>query len=140
MIRVSSFGLGPLELRDLYIQRIQRMMPFTWKEIALKRCGDRRTATLLPEEKKFLESEKHFIVLDAKGQSMNSDEFMQFCFQADRHFVVGPAIGFHEQFFKAASGCVSLSRLTFTHGLAQTMLAEALYRATCQMKNHPFVK
>jgi len=140
MIRVSSFGKTENDLRDLYIKRIERMIPFSWKEIALKRCPESRGALLLPEEKKFLESESDFILLDVKGREMTSEDFSRFCFKADRHFVIGPAIGFHDLFRKRATASLSLSKLTFTHGLAQAMLAESVYRAACEMKNHPFVK
>ena len=140
MIRVSSFGKTESDLRDLYVKRILRMIPFSWTEISLKRCPDKRPSQLLPEEKKFLESHADLVLLDVGGKELNSQEFAHFCFKADRHFVIGPAVGFHDDFRKRASHRLSLSRLTFTHGLAQAILAESIYRAACELKNHPFVK
>jgi len=141
MIRVSSFGkLKHLE-RDRYIQRVQKMLPFQWTEIPIKRSTDFRDQKLMPEEKKFLESNTTFCLIDVRGKKMNSDEFYRLLFQAsERHLVVGPAVGFHEDFFSKARESISLSPLTLTHGTAQLVLAEALYRAACQLKNHPFVK
>ncbi len=146
MIRVTSFGLTKSDQRDIYIARLKRMIPFEWKEIALRRCPDKRSAQLLPEEKKFLDAVPRFTMVDMTGREMNSREFFHFCFSAsgghfaERHFVIGPAIGFHWSFRDQAESTLSLSRLTLTHGLAQVILAESLYRVACELKNHPFVK
>lgn len=140
MIRVSSFGTVASTDRDLLIKKIRHMIPFEWTEIPLKKCPDKRTAQLLTEEKSFLEKHKSFILLDAGGKSMNSETLADWLFKADRHLVVGPAIGFHPDFLARAQDKISLSHLTFTHGLAQLMLAESIYRSACILKNHPFVK
>lgn len=141
MIRVSSFGETKNVLREEYVRRLQRLIPFEWKEILLKRCPDRRSTELLPEEKKFLELNTEFYLIDQTGKELDSDHFAEWLFKVPtRHLIVGPAIGFHKDFFKKSSGQFSLSKLTLTHGLAQAVLAESLYRAACIQKNHPFVK
>jgi rRNA large subunit m3Psi methyltransferase RlmH len=141
VIVVTSFGKTPNDLRDRYIKFIKKMMPFEWNEIPLKRCPDKRTATLLPEEALFLKTTRDFILLEADGKMMNSQQFYEWCFkESERHLVIGPAIGFHPDFFKTAKGKISLSPLTLTHGLAQLVLAESIYRSVCILKNHPFVK
>ena len=141
MIRVTSFGVFSHSWRDDYIRRMQQLIPFRWIEIPLKRCPDKRPTSLLLEERQFLKTVTPFYLLDVKGRLYSSEEFSRWCLRnEDRHFVVGPAFGFHPDFRKQAKGMISLSPLTFTHGLAQTMLAEALYRSACILKNHPFVK
>jgi len=140
MIRVSSFGTVPSTDRDFLIKKISRMVPFEWIEIPLKRCPDKRTSLLLPEEKSFLEKHKKFTLLDVTGRALSSEKMTEWIFKADRHLVVGPAIGFHPHFLERADDKISLSNLTFTHGLAQLMLAESIYRCACILKNHPFVK
>jgi 23S rRNA (pseudouridine1915-N3)-methyltransferase len=141
MIRVSVFGSHSIPMRDDYIQRIKRLMPFEWNIITLKKCPDRRTSQLLPEEKKFLEKHKQFSLLDVSGKAYNSEGFEKWCFgKSERHLLIGPSIGFHSDFFARADGCLKLSDLTLTHGLAQLVLAESIYRAVCQRNNHPFVK
>lgn len=146
MIRVSSFGQLTSPLRDKYIHRIQKMIPFEWIQIDIKRMPNLRSVQPLPEESKFLEQHPHFVLVDVTGKAVTSQEFYELCFQKNNatssklHLVIGPAIGFHEEFFKRASQKISLSSLTFTHELAQIVLAESLYRASCQLKNHPFVK
>ncbi len=143
MIRVTCFG-SPKDLsaRDVYIKRIRDQIPFEWTDLRLKKNPDSRTAEILPEEEKFLAQTKSFVLLDVEGDQMTSEDFYRFCFQGspDRHFVVGPAAGFPPAFRQRASMKLSLSRLTFTHGTAQLMLAESLYRSVCILKNHPFVK
>lgn len=141
MIRVTSFGEVKNDWRDDLIVRTKRLTPFEWKQIPIRRMPDQRGAQLLAEEKAFLETTKSFTILDAGGKLMSSEEFFQWLFRgSQRHLVVGPAIGFHSEFKSRAELTISLSPLTFTHALAQTMLAETIYRAACQAKNHPFVK
>lgn len=141
MIRVSSFGDFQNSWRDEYILKIKRLIPFEWKQIDVRRMPDTRTTQLLPEEKKFLEEHSKFILLDAGGKEMSSEDLATWLFKSgDRHFVIGPAIGFHPDFYQRAESKISLSKLTFTHALAQVILAESLYRSACILKNHPFVK
>ncbi|MDB5038669.1 MAG: Ribosomal large subunit methyltransferase [Bacteriovoracaceae bacterium] len=140
MIRVSSFGKFENTWRDQYIQQIKRLTPFEWIQIPLKKSPDQRPTQLLLEEAKFLKENSNFYILDALGKEMNSDEFYKWCFKESRHLVVGPAIGFHPDFKAKSQGSLSLSRLTFTHALAQTILAESIFRSACILKNHPFVK
>lgn len=141
MIRVTSFGLVKNDWRDRYIRLTKKLVPFAWDEIPLRRCPDQRTNQLLSEEAKFLENTKNFTLLDVSGKALSSDGFYKQCFnRSECHLVVGPAIGFHEEFFNRADGKISLSSLTFTHELAQVILAESIYRSACILKNHPFVK
>lgn len=141
MIRVTSFGKHQNPQRDLYISRIKHSIPFEWNEISVRKMPATRPNKLLSEEKKFLDSARSLVLLDPKGKLMTSQQLADFCFAGpDRHFVVGPAFGFTQDFYEAASQQISLSPLDFTHSLAQTMLAESLYRSVCIHKNHPFVK
>lgn len=141
MIRVTSFHTEENLWRDRYVKELKRLIPFEWKQVAIKRCPSEATKLLLPEEQKFLKDHKRFFVLSPRGKLMTDLEFYHWLFkEADRHLVVGPAIGFSESFEKEAEGSLSLSPLTLTHALAQTVLAESLYRAVCRLKNHPFVK
>ena len=55
MLQVSSFGDFAEPLRDLYIERLQRSIPFRWQQISIRRLPDERSNKLLVEEEKFLE-------------------------------------------------------------------------------------
>lgn len=141
MITVTSFGKIKAPWRDDYIERIERLIPFRWNEIPLKKNPDTRPAEVLNEEKSFLQKNSNFYLLEVEGKAYSSPEFSRFLFkESDRHLVVGPAVGFHPEMRKKASGMISLSTLTMTHALAQTLLAESIYRSVCELKNHPFVK
>jgi 23S rRNA pseudoU1915 N3-methylase RlmH len=141
MIKVSSFGIS----REAYFQdllkRIPKLMPFQWNEISIKKHPESRPSQPLLEEQKFLKSHSSFVLMDAKGLRFSDDEFYDFCFsKSERHFVVGPSFGFHSSFYDKMEARISLSSLTLTHGLAQLVLAESLYRVACRLKNHPFIK
>ena len=56
----------------------------------------------------------------------------------DTVFVIGGADGLHESIKSSAHSLISLSKLTFPHGLARVILAEQLYRAISLIKNHPY--
>jgi 23S rRNA (pseudouridine1915-N3)-methyltransferase len=140
MFRVSAFGKHKNEWRDQYIFQIKRLMPFEWIEIPIKKLPDKRPPQLLPEEAKFLRENSDFFLMDSTGKEFDSKSFYDWCFKTSRHVVIGPGVGFHPEFRERALGAISLSRLTFTHGLAQTILAESIYRSVCMLKNHPFVK
>ncbi|MGA0163432.1 MAG: 23S rRNA (pseudouridine(1915)-N(3))-methyltransferase RlmH [Bdellovibrionota bacterium] len=141
MIKVTSFGLSQEPyFRDL-LKRISVLLPFQWNEIQIKRHPETRPSSPLLEEQKFLKSNSSFVLLDSKGKKLSDDEFYDFCFsKSERHFVVGPSFGFHSSFYEKMETSLSLSSLTLTHGLAQLVLAESLYRVACRLKNHPFVK
>lgn len=142
VIIVSSFGSLKHPDRDDYIQRIQGLIPFQWNQVALKKSPSKR-GDLLPEEAKFLKkyANSEFFLLDDAGRELNSDELSAWLFRGGhKHLVVGPAIGWHSDFRSKAKGSLSLSRLTMTHGLAQVVLAEAIYRSACIFRKHPFVK
>ncbi len=140
MLRVSSFGKFSSPIRDRYCERLKKLIPFEWVEIPIRQMPSQRENRLLPEEEKFLKEFSSFTLLDVKGKDMTSEQLQKWAFTADRHLVIGPAIGFHSQFYERAQGMIKLSSLTLTHELAQTVLAESLYRAVCMEWNHPFAK
>jgi 23S rRNA (pseudouridine1915-N3)-methyltransferase len=55
-------------------------------------------------------------------------------------FVVGGAFGIAGSLKQAAHEVVSLSPLTLSHGLAQLVLLEQIYRAFTILKGHPYHK
>ncbi|HQU63672.1 MAG: 23S rRNA (pseudouridine(1915)-N(3))-methyltransferase RlmH [Nitrosomonas sp.] len=56
----------------------------------------------------------------------------------DTVFVIGGADGLHASIKSSAHATLSLSKLTFPHGLARVILAEQLYRAISLIKHHPY--
>lgn len=56
----------------------------------------------------------------------------------DTAFIIGGADGLHEEIKSLAHTTLSLSKLTFPHGLVRVILAEQLYRAISLIRNHPY--
>lgn len=141
MIKVSCFGERKNAWKEDLICKTKRLIPLEWQDIPLKRLPSERPPRLLPEEEKFLKKNNSFHLMDPSGKVLSDQDFYEFCLSGpSRHLVVGPAFGFHPNFYQKALGKISLSPLTLTHELAQLVLSESLYRAACRQINHPFVK
>lgn len=83
------------------------------------------------------------IVLDAHGMQYTTTQLADVIERwmqegQDTVFVIGGADGLHESIKSSAHATLSLSKLTFPHGLARVILAEQLYRAVSLIKNHPY--
>ena len=83
------------------------------------------------------------ILLEAEGKALDSAGFarmLEGMFAAGRIpvFAIGGSEGLPEVLRGHARGRVSLSRLTFAHGIARTVLAEQLFRADCILRGHPY--
>lgn len=80
------------------------------------------------------------IILEPRGEQMTSMEFSQLFNSSELNFFIGPSFGFCASFVSKFHLKLSLSRLTFTHHLAKTILLEQIYRAFCIKHNHPYNK
>ena len=84
------------------------------------------------------------ILMDNRGTMHTSPEFAQFIekqqLQSTKRlvFVVGGAYGFSEAVYKAASGKISLSPMTFSHQMVRLIFVEQLYRAMTILKGEPY--
>ena len=84
-------------------------------------------------------------VLAATGTAHDSDSFSAWLRKGLESssgiaFVVGGATGVPQPLLAHAAGMLSLSPLTFAHGVARLVLAEQLFRADCMMRGHPYPK
>ena len=52
--------------------------------------------------------------------------------------VIGGPFGFSEAVYRRADGCLSLSRMTFSHQMVRLFLVEQLYRAFTILRNEPY--
>ncbi len=85
----------------------------------------------------------HIIILDVLGIHYTTTQLADVIkkWMQEGHdiaFVIGGADGLHESIKSSAHSSLSLSKLTFPHGLARIILAEQLYRAVSLIKNHPY--
>ena len=83
-------------------------------------------------------------LLDERGKQYGSVEFASFLegrmahLRGDLVFVIGGAYGFAQSVYDRAAGCVSLSKMTFSHQMVRTIFAEQLYRAFTIIKGEPY--
>ena len=78
-----------------------------------------------------LENSDHVILLDDKGKSYSSVEFLQQKMNSSLKslvFVVGGAFGFSDEVYSRANLKVSLSKMTFSHQMIRLIFKEQLYR------------
>lgn len=83
-------------------------------------------------------------LLDERGKQYGSVEFASFLEgrmsrgRGDLVFVVGGAYGFAQEVYDRAAGCISLSKMTFSHQMVRTIFAEQLYRAFTIIRGEPY--
>ena len=85
------------------------------------------------------------ILLEADGEELDSPGFARMLsglFGEGKIpvFAIGGAEGLPGELRSHARLRVSLSRLTFAHGIARAVLAEQLFRADCILRGHPYPK
>ena len=83
------------------------------------------------------------VLLEEEGEGLDSAGFARmlsgmFAEGAVPSFAIGGAEGLPEGLRGHARRRVSLSRLTFAHGVARAVLAEQLFRADCILRGHPY--
>lgn len=103
------------QIHKLESQRIKSALSTRYRIIALDETGKQWTTSQLAETLKKWMQTGH-----------------------DTAFVIGGADGLHESIKQSADTILSLSKLTFPHGLARVILIEQLYRALSIIKNHPY--
>jgi 23S rRNA (pseudouridine1915-N3)-methyltransferase len=92
----------------------------------------------------WLEKDDFLILLDEKGEQLNSPGLAKFLQQRanESHkqivFLIGGAYGVDDVIRKRANFIWSLSPLVFPHQLVRLILAEQLYRAATILKNEKY--
>ncbi len=122
-----------MDLMADYQRRLSRIWPVTLVEIHdsskdIKKWADGKKSRGL------------FVSLDAKGEKMDSPGFGRWVTQSARDIYFfawsadGPPAGLDIPWDKK----LSLSPMTYSHGLARVLLMEQLYRAGAVLKGHPY--
>ncbi|MGD0617035.1 MAG: 23S rRNA (pseudouridine(1915)-N(3))-methyltransferase RlmH [Bryobacteraceae bacterium] len=137
-MRVYLYFIGKVRDRNAhaiaeeYVKRTSRFVACEMREIDPRRT-DLRT--------------KHAgamkVLLDPEGRSMNSKQFAELAKKTeeaarDLVFAIGGADGLPEAWRDQADLLLSLSQMTWPHGLARAMLAEQIYRAFTTLRGHPY--
>jgi len=144
--KVSSSAIQ--ELINEYLNRVKHFcnvdlvtitMP---KNVRYKSIEEQK----LEEQKaliKHISDSDKVILLDEKGNEMNSEEFAKWI-EKNRSihkrmvFVIGGPYGFSEEFKKQFPYSISLSKMTFSHEMVRVIFLEQLYRSFSILHNQKY--
>ncbi len=134
---------------DVYVARLKHYVNF--EMVVIPALKDQKGAS--PEEVKVreaalllrqLEKCDRVVLLDEHGEQHTSVDFAQYLQKQmnagvrNLAFVVGGAFGFAPGVYAAASGKVSLSKMTFNHQMVRLFFVEQLYRAFTILRHEPY--
>ncbi|MFN4196659.1 MAG: 23S rRNA (pseudouridine(1915)-N(3))-methyltransferase RlmH [Caldimicrobium sp.] len=92
---------------------------------------------------KFIPKKAFVIVLDEKGESLNTRKFSELLKKELEEkkevvFIIGGPEGLAEDLKKRANFLLKLSDFTLNHEITLLVLVEAIFRALSLMKGHPY--
>ncbi len=140
MIRIKILSVGKTHEKwleaglDMYVERLAPSAAF---ELVWYKESE--------QLERAMQAEKHVVILDAQGQSFDSERFSEWFFKkielsgSRLTIAIGPAEGFSKS-IKDKYEAISLSRMTFTHQLARLVLMEQIFRAFEIKKNSAYHK
>ena len=135
-----------------YLERIRRMLPIEQIEVATGAGEDsngKGTGAIQREAaalEKHLKREGLIVALEPTGKRLDSEAFADWLQTAMNRsvpritFVIGGAWGLSQAITERADLRLSLSPMTFSHELAQLVLAEQVYRAVSLWRGLPYHK
>ncbi len=130
-----------------YARRFPRATPLHLIEVpATNRRGRNTEESRAEEGRKLLakvDQADWVVALDVQGRTLSTERLaekldgwrMQGC---DVTFLIGGADGLAGDCLARADEAISLSALTFPHGLVRVILVEQLYRAWTLLTGHPY--
>lgn len=123
---------------ELYSKRIKPYSSIELIKIKPEKIKNENeiSAVKTKETKKLFKhiSNGYTVILDEQGQTFSSVKFSEFiegCKDSSEtlNFIIGAAFGLDRSLFTKDMHTISLSSMTFTHGLARILLLEQIYRA-----------
>ena len=132
-----------------YLKRLKHYIPVERIEIPDLKNAKKLTFEQIKEQagKEILakvQAGDHLILLDERGDFYSSVQFSNFLQQKFNSggkaiaFVVGGAYGFSDEVYQAATGKISLSKMTFSHQMVRMIFFEQLYRAMTILRGEPY--
>jgi 23S rRNA (pseudouridine1915-N3)-methyltransferase len=122
------------------IQEYRKRLP----GLTIVEIKDSNKAKEFQDIQALIKSREKLITLTERGKLMDSIAFSRFLAQEIRDeaivFAIGGPEGISPDLEKAASHCISLSPMTFTHDMARLLLIEQLYRAQNILQNGSYHK
>jgi 23S rRNA (pseudouridine1915-N3)-methyltransferase len=143
MIRIICVGKLKDQLKNVSEEYVKRIKGFTRIEIV--EINEYKSSnikeSLKKEGERVLEKAgERFIVLDAKGKQLSSEEFSQLLKQSNLTFVIGSHAGLSEDVKKKSNTQLSLSKMTLPHQITRVILLEQIYRGFTILNNQPYHK
>ncbi|MDX2082807.1 MAG: 23S rRNA (pseudouridine(1915)-N(3))-methyltransferase RlmH [Rickettsiales bacterium] len=151
-MRITILSIGKFEnsshktVFEDYLKRLKWKVEL--KELDLKTSQNLTVEKIKEGEAKLLlsayKASSKLIALDERGKEFDSLNFTKMITNfalngsSDLTFVIGGSEGLSSELLKKAHLKISLSKLTFPHLMARTILAEQLYRAQSIIANHPY--
>lgn len=130
---------------DEFLQRISKFIPITHIYPSANINQEELAAFYIKKFKKLSVENPLCFVFDENGQHFSSVDFAKSLNQIELQgekmviFCLGGAYGLPEELkMLGRIKLISLSKMTFPHELAFTMLLEQIYRARCILNNHPY--
>ena len=131
-----------------YARRMPPETPLELKEIAVSRGGGAGAGPrALKEEGERMLAQvpagSFAVALEVTGRSLDTNALarwwaMRLNDGRDLAFLIGGPDGLAPPCLERAEERLSLSALTFPHGIVRVLLAEQLYRASSLLKGHPY--
>ena len=132
-----------------YLKRLKHYIPVERIEIPDLKNAKKLTFDQIKEQegKEILskvQAGDQLILLDERGDFYSSVQFSNFLQQKFNSggkaiaFVVGGAYGFSDEVYTAATGKISLSKMTFSHQMVRMIVFEQLYRAMTILRGEPY--
>lgn len=136
------------EGEKMYVKRIERYLPFEFKNIQPGKISTDRSKVLNAEaawlKLQFDSSPSKIILLDEKGPQMTSQAFALHLDQwrQGTHkrvvFLIGSAYGFDASVYGLADASLGLSAMTLPHQICRMVFLEQLYRACTILKGEAY--
>ena len=133
---------------EIYEKRMKHYCPFEVAELTVPGLQGKDQQQQKQLEGKYLlgkiQPGERMVLLDENGTMMPSEKFAGWVQQQlssgvkSVAFVVGGPYGFSEEVYKAASGRISLSSMTFTHQMVRLFFTEQVYRAFTILKGEKY--
>ena len=154
-MKIELWGVGKTQFPylktgiDIYIKRLQHMLPFEWMVIDDIKKSNRLSEAQIREKEgeQILQKVKptdQLILLDERGKMYSSMDLSvqlnRWMMQGNKRliFLIGGAYGFSDTVYQRANGKMSLSKMTFSHQMVRLFVVEQLYRAVAIQRNLPY--
>lgn len=133
---------------DVYMEKINHFVSFEVKTLKVQ-CNDRDQKDIRVRKEgqvifDLLKAEDFLILLDEKGQMMNSIKFSEHMNRIlasgkkQVYFLIGGPYGVSDEIKSRANLKINLSSFTLNHLVAQVVLLEQIYRGFTILKNLPY--